>query len=426
VRPAREESHCGEQGVISSRSLTLEQLRAGRAVLGTIREVKDVRKRTFRGNPACTCCVRPLEVEGGVTKTLAALNSLLAPRNLGRLGSAVCLVAGACSLEVPGSASRFTRDDAGAEVGGQAPIDPQRPTDAASLMQDAGEQRDAEADVSAPGKIEEEEDAGSDTATACSLQGRFALHFVVDVTWSSTTVFAVLPGIQAGEGQLGFVMLLDAAPSAAGFEAELRMCSAVVPESVRSLSGERYQLRFDDDAWDSDTMPVFSTSFNAPCREPGCRISGGPMVALIGAELDAPDAPWPSDPRLGSWPDHDDDGALGLTGRFLGPDDGDFTYPPLNLLSITRMRELWLGLRLSVAFGGTFSSCDELGGPLTRGSVETRALGCTVGDDLNCSIAEVQALNENLPVWNAQQGSYEARRVPAKADCDDARRMFER
>jgi hypothetical protein len=369
-----------------------------------------------------------------VTKHLAVRSSLLASRVLGRLGGALCLLAAGCSLEVPGTRGSSAPIELDAQVGYEARLDAQAPTaaldaappaaDAAVPVAEAGEKPSAGRDGGTPGTTPAG-DADAGEATACSLQGRFALRFELDVTWPATTLLSVLPVIEAGAGELSFVMLMETRRNAKGFDARLRMCSAAVPESVRSVSGERYQLRFDDDVWDSDAMPVFSSWFEASCREPGCQLRGGPLVALVGAALGAPDAPWPADLGTGDWPDHDDDGELGITGDFLGPDDGSYAYPPLNLLAVTRMRELQLGLRVRAAFDGTLASCNEFGGPLAQGGIETRALGCASESESLCSSAELSALNENLPVWNAQQGRFEARLLPDDADCADARGAFQ-
>ena len=64
------------------------------------------------------------------------------------------------------------------------------------------------------------------------------------------------------------------------------------------------------------------------------------MVALIGADLPSPLAAWPQEASGGQWPDHDGDKGPGIAARMLGPAEGPYDYPPLDLLASRRMREL--------------------------------------------------------------------------------------
>src|SRR5690606_13331033 len=134
---------------------------------------------------------------------------------------------------------------------------------------------------------------------------------------------------------------------------------------------ERYQARFDDRIWDSPTMPTFSGLMQASCHHPGCRIAGEPLVALIGAALTPPTAPWPKDPSGGTWPDHDGDGEPGIAGYMLGP-EGVYAYPPVDLLG-RRVRDLRLGLRAVIGVKGALGSCGEMHGETPGSTIHTRA-----------------------------------------------------
>jgi hypothetical protein len=302
---------------------------------------------------------------------------------------------------------------------------PQPPLDASvgpDVQVDA--QVPVDAGVPADGGISAQPDAAR--GKPCDLPGRYALRFAFDVTWVGTEFLGIVPVIEAGQGELNFVVLMDLAAGAAGMmESSFRTCSSDVPEFMAVLSRERFQARIEDEVWDSDEMPLFASALDVACLDPGCAVSGRPLYALIGVELPAPDAPWPSEPAGAAWPDHDGDGADGVATRMLGPEDGSFAFPPLDLLSVRRLSELALGLRVVVGFDGTLDSCDEMSGQTTQSSIETRALSCTaINAPASCTGPDLEFLNNNLPVWTAHEGRFEAQRLPASADCDAARRVF--
>jgi hypothetical protein len=109
----------------------------------------------------------------------------------------------------------------------------------------------------------------------------------------------------------------------------------------------------------------------------------------------------------------------------LGPDDGPYAYPVLDVVTNRRTRDLMLGLRLALGLGGTLESCDAFGGKTAASSIETRAVGCTaLTRPFACSASDVRFLNNNLPVWSVGEGAFEAKRVTPTADCAEARRVF--
>jgi hypothetical protein len=357
-----------------------------------------------------------------------------------------CLFALGCSLEVAGNGPGTRPLEAGTdsvegEGRGQGQgTDAQSPAETSDSgrpppVVEAGSERDArigggaasDARVETDAKLPDagrEEDAS--TSTACDLEGRFALRFEFDVSWVGTEFLSIVPVIEAGQGALSFLVLMELASTAAGFDAAFRTCSSDVPGFEAAISGERYQARIDDETWDSDAMPLFSSKLAAACLEPGCGVVGEPLYALVGSALPSLSASWPLEPDAGEWPDHDGNREPGIATRMLGPSDGSYAYPPLDLLSVRRLRELALGLRVIVGFEGTLDSCDELSGATAQGgSIETRAVGCTATSaPLKCTGDELDFLNNNLPVWTAHQGSFKARRLAPDADCAEARGAF--
>lgn len=368
-------------------------------------------------------------------------------------GLVPCLFALGCSLEVAGNGAGRTleagtdgvsgegRGQQGQGQGQDTPTDAQQSVeelDAGPLAPpvDAGRERDArvggggepDARIMTDANVPDAR-AGEDASppTRCDLQGRFALRFAFDVTWVGTEFLSIVPVIEAGRGELSFVVLMELTPSAAGFDTMFRTCSSDVPGFVAAISRERYQAHIEDEVWDSRAMPLFASELSAACLEPGCGVLGEPLHALVGAALPSLSASWPLQPEAGEWPDHDGNREPGIATRMLGPSDGTFAYPPLDLLSVRRLNELALGLRVIVGFDGALDSCDEISGETTQGSIETRAVGCTATSaPFKCTSDELNFLNNNLPVWTAQQGSFEAKRLAPDAECEHARRAFVR
>lgn len=330
---------------------------------------------------------------------------------------ALIALSAACSVEVAGAGPAVSLVDANAEptgpVGsGKPPQDAELPAlDGGAIQHDAsyGPTLDAQPAVD-PG---------------CVLDGRYALHVSFDVSWVGSEFLNVIPVINPGQGELGFVVLVEMHETPAGLDARFRTCASAVPEFVSSLN-EHYLARIDNAVWDSPSMPVFSAVLENSCDLPGCSVSGEPLVALIGAALSAPDAPWPTDPAGGSWPDHDADGEPGVAAYMAGPDQGSYMYPPVDIFG-RRVRDLMLGLRVVVGMNGTLESCDELRGETPNSAIQTRAVNCQASTrPARCSASELSFLNDNLPVWTVRQGRFRALRLPPGAECKEARAMFAR
>jgi hypothetical protein len=109
----------------------------------------------------------------------------------------------------------------------------------------------------------------------------------------------------------------------------------------------------------------------------------------------------------------------------LGPKEGDYAYPPLNLLSTRRVHDLMLGLRMTLGLDGALDSCDVFSGKTREGSIQTRAVGChALSQPPACSASELRFLNDNLPVWTVNTGAFQAKRVEPQADCAAVRALF--
>lgn len=308
-----------------------------------------------------------------------------------------------------GAPARGQSVPVGAEHDAEVTQQPGQPPEAGSDMQTDG---GVDASPSAP------DTAAPDPGT-CDLEGRYALHILFDVTWVGTELLSFVPVIDPGEGKLSITLLMELRAGPTGYAARLRECATQVPEFVASLSGEHYQTEFEAATWDSPSMPEFTSTLEPACDIPGCSLGGSPLIALFGVSLPSDDAPWPDSPARGRWPDDDGDGAPGITARMLGPREGPYAYPPLDVLSRRRLRSLMLGLRVKSGIRGVLSSCDTMRGETLESSVQTRAVGCTASSPpYTCESNELSFVNNNLPVWSVQNGTFEVQRVSDDADCE--------
>lgn len=261
----------------------------------------------------------------------------------------------------------------------------------------------------------------------CQLDGRYALRIAFNVTWLGTQFAGIVPIIEEGEGELGIDVLMELRTGANGIDALFRTCSSQLPEFVARLSREHYQAYFDDAVWDSPAMPNYAGKLRVSCTKPGCTLTGEPLYALPGARLASVTDTWPADPSMGQWPDDDGNGELGVAARLLGPEQGNYAHPPLDLFSTRRVRDLMLGLRVGLGLDGSVDSCDALAGRTSAASIDTRAVGCHADSSpADCVARELSFLNDNLPVWTVREGSFKAQRLPPDADCKTVRRLLKR
>lgn len=341
---------------------------------------------------------------------------------------------GACSVQLASTGPGIEVDDAAVTVPVE-PLDATLPQDRdATLSDDDDDDAQASGDDDAQQAAHEAGAAdvgtvtevdGSGLGPRCTLDGRFALRVQFDVTWAASEIASTVPIVDSGEGKLSILALLELSSTASGLGVSFRECAEAVPEFASALTRERYLMRFADATWDAASMPTFSSTASAACSDPGCTITVQPIYALIGAALSAPTAAWPAEANLGQWPDHDADEAPGITAHMLGPLEGQYAYPVLEVRENRRMRDVALGQRVVLGLGGTLESCDAFRGKTKASSIETRAVACrAVTPPFACSGSDLRFLNNNLPVWSVREGQFDAKRVAPTADCAKARQVF--
>jgi hypothetical protein len=313
----------------------------------------------------------------------------------------------------PGSDATLPGSEGGAEAGSDHP--------------------DAEAGVLEDAHVQP--DAGS-----CSIEGAFGVELLYDVTWRGTNLAGIVPLLTAGRGQIRIIARLDMRAGTAGSRALVAACGATLPDFAagNSLFGtEQYAGRIPNEGWDQPTMPRWDLGWELGCNAPGCSIASELLVATIGARASSGDV-WPgrTGPISNIVPmDHDGDGAPAITFR-----NGDasersasgapYAEIPVSWTLAVRATRVFIPYQLAGEFHGQLDSCDAFSGVVTSGRVEARSIGCYAHNEgqsreFECSAAQAQFLDENLPNWTVTGGTWRARRIPATANCAAVRAAWD-
>jgi hypothetical protein len=273
--------------------------------------------------------------------------------------------------------------------------------------------------------------APSGPPRACSLDGNFALDFVLNVVWQGTTVDDIIPVIDEGQGTLDFVLLGKFHTTAEGVQGTVRVCDTTVPDFTTStFATERYAARFSEAMWDSVAMPSFSFMAKQTCDGPSCWWESQRIHAQLGTQLDSPTSAWPAYAAAAFWPDHDGDRLPGITAQMLGPGayspSGEpYAYPPVHPLFFRRVSSVMLGLRMQLLLLLEQVDCNRLRGKTEEARVDSRAVGCMAETaPIECSGPELAFFDDNLPVWAVSNGTIEGVRMEADATCAAARAAF--
>ncbi len=269
------------------------------------------------------------------------------------------------------------------------------------------------------------------TGSACNLTGTFGFLAELDVNWDGTSIAGFVPVIAPGAGKLTIFTLISIEQTGTELRSQVKACGSEIPTFASDSIGERYAARFRDAMWDKPMMPSWNLALRAECFDSGCSLASDTLHAQLGVDLDAPQAAWPTDRNAQGlrFPDHDGDGRPGLTLDMLK--DTVFTYPPVNLASWSRAKEIMLGVRVTTLFDGVIDDCDHFTGVGPATKVETRAATCTVdrvGAEVECTktdspfgTSEASFLDGNLPKWEVTAARWTGVRLADTATCVDAR-----
>lgn len=299
---------------------------------------------------------------------------------------------------------------------------------------------DAAPDASTSGDAAADDaSAQPDASGTCDLEGSFAVEVLFDVQWNGTTLAGIVPLLKPGAGKIRVLARLDLRGGALKSRALVSGCGATMPDFEAGnwlVGNENYAGYIPDESWDKPAMPRWDLGWNVGCDQPGCSIDTDTLVSVIGARSGAGDV-WPGrkGPLADIVPvDHDADGSPAIT---LASRDSDFRNPqgipykliPVTWTLLTRSPRAFIPFRITGEFHGKLDTCDDFSGVVTNGSVEARCVGCVARNEGQsreqpCSNEEAKFLDENLPDWSVQGGTWRARRLPENAPCSEVRALL--
>lgn len=256
------------------------------------------------------------------------------------------------------------------------------------------------------------DDDGGPPAGTCDFDMTAAIRLTVDVTWAGG--IAVLEG--AGAIDIWLLGELDAEGSDVALSG--RVCSIALPDFATGLlaGNETYGTMFPDAVWSSPTMPTIDAHASISSPDPGATLHLERGAVVLGATMSDPlnDA-WPADWHALATTDHDGDASPGITAA--AKTGGGYAYPRIDILnSDARAQAIHLVSRTTMEFDGTVDTCDSAVGDAVI-TMENHAVGCATVGGGSCSDGQTTTLDNNMPQFVVQGGSFELVRLADGADC---------
>jgi len=263
-----------------------------------------------------------------------------------------------------------------------------------------------------------------------NANGVFAIKTVVDVWWQDDIT---PPLVDSGRGPITIYLrgeISDVCEDGSGGIGTIKGCGTELPAFRSDVNCEAFQIEIPNEVWDQPTMPTFLTTGMTSGFNPGDVLTLAVASGLVGVELTADDATWPTSAETGTFscgggktgamcfPDDDGDGKPGITirmgkiGMTFGTDTctlGDpytFRGAPLDALSAldpnsVRAEILQIGLRTRLGGSGMIGSdCASGAGDATVTNLDSRVLDCTRTDDQACESAQATFVDEQAPTYN--------------------------
>jgi hypothetical protein len=251
-----------------------------------------------------------------------------------------------------------------------------------------------------------------------SAPGVYALRLDIPVYWGDKTLLGLVAVVDAGRGMVRYYgkMEVGSVCEDGKFEAKLYTCGIKLPTFYSSLLCEGYETEFPDSTWDRTDIAPFAVKGTFSGFSPGSSMALNSMDYVFGIDMKDVTGKWPtSDETLtyacsagtgkACYPDYDRDGKPGITlmpkggtGNLIdkgcidalgGDNPFKRAYPPLSadLTVLTggaaRAQELYIAFRMKVGGGGKIASdCVTSGGDVPAEYLNTRAVACSVNQDL--------------------------------------------
>ncbi|HEX7479144.1 MAG TPA: hypothetical protein VF331_15165 [Polyangiales bacterium] len=269
-----------------------------------------------------------------------------------------------------------------------------------------------------------------------TAEGIYAMKSELDVWWMDE-VNPSQPLTDPGRGKLTIYFMAEITNMCTDGSdglTTLHTCGNRLPPLLVDVVCKVIQIEFPDEMWDGPHMPRFSAHSTLSGFNPGDILSLEKVSSLLGIELTAPDAAWPSYKDTGSFPcttgtgagcfpDEDGDGQPGVTvhinpgGTYTGVTPyacgsgaaWQKSSAPLGLteaaFNLAGAQTAYIGLRLVLGGESKLSSdcLSGVGGGSSSANIPSRSIGCVRDDGMACTIAQQQFLDQNVPNFHLLQ-----------------------
>lgn len=252
-----------------------------------------------------------------------------------------------------------------------------------------------------------------------------AVRFVLKASWDANAA-----GL-AGTADIEVMSLVKLTADGNTLAGPTRGCRTVMPANQLSGAGQivtggtKILTDIPDSVWDAPSM----ANHTAPCTgtQSGMGVSSTVQygwTSLIGTTLSEPNGAWPASGAGMAIVDVDGDSKPGFT---CTPKSGDgFVLPPtgLGILgSAPTSDKVYLVNRNIISLSGTRTSCDKHAGTATFSAFDSHVVGCHTKSG-DCTASQVDFSDQMRPMYKINSATYEARRVPDTATCQDVRDAF--
>lgn len=259
----------------------------------------------------------------------------------------------------------------------------------------------------------DDSDSGS-TAGTCDFDMDVAIKLTMDVSWMGG--IAVLEG----GGQIDAWILGDLTPEGDQIRLTGTMCNLALPDfSTGLLAGnETYGTEFPASVWANPAMPTIDAFATVSSADPGATLQLERGAVVLGGMMgDALNDPWPASWSGVTAMDHDGDGLPGITAQAkLG---GSYSYPRIDILNTdARAQGLYIVSRTIMEFDGIIDDCDSAGGSAVV-TMENHAVGCATVGGGECTTAQTDTLDGNMPQFMVAGGNFDLARMADGATCAD-------
>jgi hypothetical protein len=267
-------------------------------------------------------------------------------------------------------------------------------------------------------------------------EGIYVIESDLDVWWKDEVNNPDQPLMDPGRGHIVIKFMATISnvcdDGSAGLT-ELRTCGATLPPFYVDSVCKVIQIEFPEAMWDSPEMPTYITRANVTGFDPGEILRVATVTGLLGINLSAIDAVWPTYQETATFacgglvgkdcfPDQDMDGRPGVTVH-MNP-GGTITNAPyacgsgsawkqsasplsignaaFNLPGATRAH---IGLRM--ALGGEGKIGDDcargVGIGTSSADIPSRVYSCVVENGSDCDAAEAEFVDQNVPSFHLLQ-----------------------